>query len=45
MSANTALAEFDGILVTIRSKKLFFEAGLQRFSVPRLMEYVGREEP
>jgi hypothetical protein len=47
MSAQIALTEFDGVLVTIRSKKSFFEvtkaieAGLQRFSVPRLMEYVG----
>jgi uncharacterized protein (DUF302 family) len=42
------LTEFDGILITIRSKKSFFEvtksieSRLQRFSVPRLMEYVGR---
>jgi uncharacterized protein (DUF302 family) len=47
MSAQTALTEFDGVLVTIRSKKSFFEgtkaieSSLQRFSVPRLMEYVG----
>jgi uncharacterized protein (DUF302 family) len=47
MSAQTALTEFDGFLVTIRSKKSFFEvtkaieSRLQRFSVPRLMEYVG----
>ncbi len=47
MSAQTALTEFDGVLVTIRSKKSFFEvtkaieASLQRFSVPRLIEYVG----
>ena len=48
MSAQTELTEFDGVLVTIRSEKSFFEvtkaieASLQRFSVPRLMEYVGR---
>jgi uncharacterized protein (DUF302 family) len=47
MSDQTTLTEFDGVLVTIRSKKSFFEvtkaieAALQRFSVPRLMEYVG----
>src|ERR1700737_288610 len=46
MSAETALTKFDGVLVTIRSKKSFFEvtnaieSSLQRFSVPRLMEYV-----
>jgi uncharacterized protein (DUF302 family) len=47
MSAQTTLTKFDGVLVTIRSKKSFFdvtkaiEATLQRFSVPRLIEYVG----
>jgi hypothetical protein len=47
MSAQAKLTEFDGVLVTIRSDKSFFEvtkaieASLQRFSVPRLMEYVG----
>src|ERR1700737_2232993 len=47
MSAQTAFTKFDGVLVTIRSEKSFFEvtkaieASLQRFSVPRLMEYVG----
>ena len=46
MSAQTALTKFDGVLVTIRSTKSFFEvtqaieSSLQRFSVPRLMEYV-----
>jgi uncharacterized protein (DUF302 family) len=46
MSAETALTKFDGILVTIRSKKTFFEvtqaieASLQRFSTPKLTEYV-----
>jgi hypothetical protein len=46
MSAQTALTQFDGVLVTIRSDKSFFEvtkaieSNLQRFSVPRLMEYV-----
>lgn len=47
MPAQTAFTKFDGVLVTIRSEKSFFEvtraieASLQRFSVPRLMEYVG----
>ena len=44
MSAQTALTKYDGVLVTIRSKKSFFEvtkaieSSLQRFSVPRMME-------
>jgi uncharacterized protein (DUF302 family) len=48
MSAQTALTDFDGVLVTIRSKKSFFEvtkaieSRLQRLSIPRLTEYVGR---
>jgi uncharacterized protein (DUF302 family) len=47
MSAQTVLTKYDGVLVTIRSKKSFFEvtkaieSSLQRFSVPRLLEYVG----
>jgi uncharacterized protein (DUF302 family) len=46
MSAQTALTQFDGILITIRSEKSFFEvtkaieSSLQRFSVPKMMEYV-----
>ena len=46
MSAQKTLTQFDGVLVTIRSEKSFFEvtraieSSLQRFSVPRLMEYV-----
>jgi uncharacterized protein (DUF302 family) len=46
MSAQTTLTKFDGILVTIRSKKSFFEvtktieSSLQRFSTPKMMEYV-----
>jgi uncharacterized protein (DUF302 family) len=46
MSAQTALTKFDGVLVTIRSEKSFFEvakaieSSLQRFSVTRLLEYV-----
>jgi len=50
MSGQTLLTEFDGVLVTIRSKKSFFEvtkaieASLQRFSVPRLIEYVGHRD-
>jgi hypothetical protein len=51
MSARTVLTKFDGVLVTIRSKKSFFEvttaieSSLQRFSVPRLMEYVAHADP
>ena len=46
MSAQTVATKYDGVLVTIRSKKSFFEvtkaieAKLRRFSVPKLMEYV-----
>jgi uncharacterized protein (DUF302 family) len=46
MSAQKTLTQFDGVLVTIRSEKSFFEvtraieSSLQRFSVPRLLEYV-----
>jgi uncharacterized protein (DUF302 family) len=46
MSGQTELTEFGGILITIRSEKSYFEvtkaieAKLQRFSVPKLMEYV-----
>ena len=48
MPAQTALTEFDAVLVTIRSDRSFFEvtkaveASLQRLSVPRLMEHVAR---
>ena len=48
MSAQTAFTEFAGVLVTIRSKRSFFEvtkaveASLQRLSVPKLMEHVAR---
>jgi uncharacterized protein (DUF302 family) len=48
MPAQTALTEFDAVLVTIRSERSFFEvtkaveASLQRLSVPRLMEHVAR---
>src|SRR6202158_5448976 len=50
MSAQTALTKYDGVLVTIRSKKSFFEvtkaieSSLQRFSVSRMMEYVGHAD-
>ena len=50
MSAQTAFTKYDGVLVTIRSRKSFFEvtkaieSSLQRFSVPRLMEYVGHAD-
>jgi uncharacterized protein (DUF302 family) len=48
MPAQTALTEFDAVLVTIHSERSFFEvtkaaeASLQRLSVPRLMEHVAR---
>jgi uncharacterized protein (DUF302 family) len=48
MPAQTALTEFDAVLVTIRSERSFFEvtkaveASLQRLSVPRLMQHVAR---
>jgi uncharacterized protein (DUF302 family) len=48
MPAQTALTEFDAVLVTIRSDRSFFEvtkaveANLQRLSVLRLMEHVAR---
>ena len=48
MTAETALTKFDAVLITIRSKRSFFEvtgaieAGLQRLSVPTLMEHVRR---
>jgi uncharacterized protein (DUF302 family) len=48
MSAETSLTEFDGVLITIRSNKSFFEVtkaietSLQRLSVPTLMDHVGR---
>src|ERR1700686_519937 len=50
MSVQTALTKYGGVRVTIRSKKSFFEvikaieSSLQRFSVPRLMEYVGHAD-
>jgi uncharacterized protein (DUF302 family) len=46
MSAEKTLTGFDGVLVTIRSKKSFFEVtkaieeSLQHFSIPKLTEYV-----
>jgi uncharacterized protein (DUF302 family) len=46
MSGRTELTEFGGVLITIRSEKSYFEVTkaieekLQRFSVPKLMEYV-----
>jgi hypothetical protein len=50
MSGQTKLTEFGGILITIRSEKSYFEVTeaieekLQRFSVPKLMEYVTRRD-
>ena len=46
MSTEKQLTGFDGVLVTIRSKKSFFEvtdaieASLQQFSIEKLTEYV-----
>jgi uncharacterized protein (DUF302 family) len=46
MEADKTLTQFDGLLVTIRSKKSFFEVTetieerLQYFSIPKLTEYV-----
>jgi len=45
-SARTTTTKFDGVLVTIRSRKSFFEVTraiertLPRFHIPKLMEYV-----
>jgi uncharacterized protein (DUF302 family) len=50
MSGQTELTEFGGILITIRSEKSYFEVTkaieekLQRFSVPKLMEYVTHRD-
>jgi uncharacterized protein (DUF302 family) len=47
MSAQKTSTRFEGVLVTIRSEKSFFEvtraieSSLQRFSIPKLMEYVA----
>jgi hypothetical protein len=46
VSAQTTRTEYDGVLLTIRSSKSFFEVtqgierSLQRFHIPKLMEYV-----
>ena len=46
VSAQTRTTKFDGVLVTIRSRKSFFEVtdaierALPRFHIPKLMEYV-----
>src|SRR6266478_8264992 len=46
VSAQTTRTKFDGVLLTIRSSKSFFEVtqaierNLQRFHTPKLMEYV-----
>jgi uncharacterized protein (DUF302 family) len=46
VSAQTTRTKFDGVLLTIRSRKSFFEVTqaiertLQRFQIPKLMEYV-----
>ena len=46
VSAQTTTTKFEGVLVTIRSRKSFFEVtraiekALPRFHIPKLMEYV-----
>src|ERR1700745_2022888 len=46
ISAQTTRTKFDGVLLTIRSRKSFFEGAeaiertLPRFHTPKLMEYV-----
>src|SRR4029077_1344154 len=46
VSGQTTRTKFDGVLVTIRSRKSFFEVThaiemtLPRFHIPKLMEYV-----
>src|SRR5260370_42261276 len=46
VSAQTTRTKYDGVLLTIRSRKSFFEVtqaverNLQRFHTPKLMEYV-----
>ena len=46
VSAQTTRTKYDGVLLTIRSRKSFFEvthaieSDLQRFHIPKLMEYV-----
>jgi uncharacterized protein (DUF302 family) len=46
VSAQTTRTKYDGVLLTIRSRKSFFEvtqaieSSLQRFHIPKLMEYV-----
>jgi hypothetical protein len=46
VAGHTTRTKFDGVLVTIRSRKSFFdvtqaiERSLQRFHIPKLMEYV-----
>jgi uncharacterized protein (DUF302 family) len=46
VSAHTTRTKFDGVLLAIRSRKSFFEVtqvierSLQRFHIPKLMEYV-----
>ena len=50
MTAQKTLTPFDGVLVTIRSEKSFFEvtkaieSSLQRISIARFMEYVARAD-
>ena len=45
-TAQTTRTQFDGVLLTIRSRKSFFEVtqaierALPRFHIPKLMEYV-----
>jgi uncharacterized protein (DUF302 family) len=50
VSTQTTMTKFDGVLVTIRSRKSFFEvtqaieSALPRFHIPKLMEYVTHRD-
>jgi uncharacterized protein (DUF302 family) len=50
MAAHQTLTRFGGVLITIRSEKSFsevtsaIESALQRFSVPKLMEYATHSD-
>src|ERR1700736_4741109 len=50
VSAQTTRTKFDGVLLTIRSRKSFFEVtqaiemALPRFHIPKLMEYVTHRD-
>jgi hypothetical protein len=50
VSAQTTRTKFEGVLLTIRSRKSYFqvtqaiERSLQRFHIPKLMEYVTHSD-